>query len=77
MTNLYFFRYFPSLSKPLTHTVRSLSVQSAECVCADIREEERRHHAGLLCHPHTSINITAFILRGGGVRAYVYVHVCV
>lgn len=64
VTNLYFFRYFPSLSKPLTHTVRSLSVQSAECVCADIREEERRHHAGLLCHPHTSINITAFILRG-------------
>lgn len=69
--DLVFFRYFPSLSKPLTHTVRSLSVQSAECVCADIREEERRHHAGLLCHPHTSINITAFILQGGGC-----VHMC-
>lgn len=75
VTNLYFFRYFPSLSKPLTHTVRSLSVQSAECVCADIREEERRHHPGLLCHPHTSINITAFILRGG-VRAYMCMCVC-
>lgn len=76
VTNLYFFRYFPSLSKPLTHTPCARSLSKVLSVYVLI--SERRNAATMqgYCVTLTLLLISQH-LSCGGVCVHMYMCMCV